>query len=358
MKRYWNKFLNWLIPNRRRKILTKMIKESEKLKLYDEVFNITNFLNEDVSFRERLFYIQNGWDGPQLCSFCKKNKLPFFKNKLKLAPTCSGATCRKKHRSNLSIEANKNLSPEARKIKSEKSRKANLGSYEERYGKEKAETLKEQQRMRMLGNVQSPETIEKRSRKHRGKKLSNETKLKISQSNKKTHNSPEYRKKAEITHKNMGKKISNTLKNKIASGEFTPTITNSWTRRQVEVELGEIKFKFRSSWEAAFFVLNPTFVYEKIRIPYNYKGKFRNYIVDFADYNTNTLYEIKPNSLLTTPICIAKEAAAKMWATQNGWTYKIITDDWFIDNLTRLEEIKFPYISLLNKGLSNARKVL
>ena len=42
MKRYWNKFLNWLIPNRRRKILTKMIKESEKLKLYDEVFNTKN----------------------------------------------------------------------------------------------------------------------------------------------------------------------------------------------------------------------------------------------------------------------------------------------------------------------------
>ena len=39
IKRYWNKFLNWLIPNRRQKILIKMMKESEEMGLYDEPFN-------------------------------------------------------------------------------------------------------------------------------------------------------------------------------------------------------------------------------------------------------------------------------------------------------------------------------
>ena len=39
MRRYWNKFLNWLIPNRRQKILSKMIKADEELGLYDEPFN-------------------------------------------------------------------------------------------------------------------------------------------------------------------------------------------------------------------------------------------------------------------------------------------------------------------------------
>lgn len=39
MKRLWNKFLNWLIPNRRRKILIKMMKDAEELGLYDEEFN-------------------------------------------------------------------------------------------------------------------------------------------------------------------------------------------------------------------------------------------------------------------------------------------------------------------------------
>jgi len=39
MRRYWNKFLNWLIPNRRQKILIKMMKESQEMGLYDETFN-------------------------------------------------------------------------------------------------------------------------------------------------------------------------------------------------------------------------------------------------------------------------------------------------------------------------------
>jgi hypothetical protein len=37
--RYWNRFLNWLIPNRRGRLLKQMIKESEGLGLYDETFN-------------------------------------------------------------------------------------------------------------------------------------------------------------------------------------------------------------------------------------------------------------------------------------------------------------------------------
>jgi hypothetical protein len=36
--RYWNRFLNWLIPNRRERLLKQMIKESEELRLYDETF--------------------------------------------------------------------------------------------------------------------------------------------------------------------------------------------------------------------------------------------------------------------------------------------------------------------------------
>ena len=37
--RYWNRFLNWLISNRRERLLKQMIKESEELGLYDETFN-------------------------------------------------------------------------------------------------------------------------------------------------------------------------------------------------------------------------------------------------------------------------------------------------------------------------------
>jgi len=39
MKKYWNKFLNWLIPNRREKLLSKIMKIDQELGLYDEPLN-------------------------------------------------------------------------------------------------------------------------------------------------------------------------------------------------------------------------------------------------------------------------------------------------------------------------------
>ena len=36
MKRYWNKFLNWIIPNRRQRLLSKIMKRDQELGLYDE----------------------------------------------------------------------------------------------------------------------------------------------------------------------------------------------------------------------------------------------------------------------------------------------------------------------------------
>jgi len=39
MKRYWNKFLNWLIPSRREKLLVKIMKQDQELGLYDKTSN-------------------------------------------------------------------------------------------------------------------------------------------------------------------------------------------------------------------------------------------------------------------------------------------------------------------------------
>ena len=36
MKRYWNKFLNWLLPNRRERLLAEIMKRDQELGLYDE----------------------------------------------------------------------------------------------------------------------------------------------------------------------------------------------------------------------------------------------------------------------------------------------------------------------------------
>jgi hypothetical protein len=36
MKRYWNRFLNWLIPNRRQRLLADMMKKDQGDGLYDD----------------------------------------------------------------------------------------------------------------------------------------------------------------------------------------------------------------------------------------------------------------------------------------------------------------------------------
>ena len=38
MKKYYNKFLNWLIPGRRSRILAKMISNDQRLGLYEDPF--------------------------------------------------------------------------------------------------------------------------------------------------------------------------------------------------------------------------------------------------------------------------------------------------------------------------------
>lgn len=98
------------------------------------------------------------------------------------------------------------------------------------------------------------------------------------------------------TRKAVSKKLSLIMRNKIMNGEFTPNITNSWTHWDAYIDLnnGSIK-KFRSSWEAIFWLSNSHLSYETIRIPYiNSSGVTKVYIADFYDSQTNTIYELKP----------------------------------------------------------------
>lgn len=85
------------------------------------------------------------------------------------------------------------------------------------------------------------------------------------------------------------------MREKIAKGEFTPHITNSRTHWTAEIILDGLVTKFRSSWEACFWLSNMHLSYETYRIPYSLDGIDRTYIADFYDYETNTLYEIKPS---------------------------------------------------------------
>lgn len=42
LRRNWNRFLNWIFPGRKARILSKMTKRDQELGLYEEDFNLKN----------------------------------------------------------------------------------------------------------------------------------------------------------------------------------------------------------------------------------------------------------------------------------------------------------------------------
>lgn len=132
--------------------------------------------------------------------------------------------------------------------------------------------------------------------------------------------------------------IKNSLKMKlnIKEGRFIPNITNSWAKSRCEISFIRdnkiVNMKTRSTWEAYFQLFNTNLVYEKVVIPYFYKGIEHNYIVDFVDYVDKILYEIKPLSNKDNDIVKVKTKYGRRWCKLNGYKYILITDKWFIKN--------------------------
>lgn len=157
-----------------------------------------------------------------------------------------------------------------------------------------------------------------------------------------TEDNPVYKiKNVEEWKKNLS---IGTLKS-IENGTFTPNITNSWTNFKTKIK-GK---SYRSTWEAFFHVSNKHLEYEKIRLPYKYKGKKHVYIVDFVDRKTKILYEIKPDSEKRKDLNIIKENTAIEWCTVNGYTYKIISNDWFHKNYPKNKHLLKDYPEIQEK---------
>jgi hypothetical protein len=134
----------------------------------------------------------------------------------------------------------------------------------------------------------------------------------------------------------MGKKNSKHIKERILNGTFTPNITNSWCHSKIEVNILQNNInktiKCRSSWDAFFQLKNQQCLYEKIRIPYFYKDNFHIFIIDFVDIEKKIIYEIKPNSEILQEKNKIKFSAAKKWAADNCFIFKIINETWFKNN--------------------------
>lgn len=137
----------------------------------------------------------------------------------------------------------------------------------------------------------------------------------------------------------MCRKNSEIMKSKIKNGDFTPCITNSWSGSKIELEMAGRIHKYRSTWEAFFHICNQHLEYEKIRIPYLYKEKNHNYIVDFVDFEKKIIFEIKPERCLMNNRVIAKNIYAKEWCSKNGFELVTITDEWFKMNFNKYKNL-------------------
>jgi len=152
--------------------------------------------------------------------------------------------------------------------------------------------------------------------------------------------------------KKWGEKLSKLTKERIKNGSWTPEITNSWchSRYKITFERNEklIKQNVRSSWEAFFQLLNPDFLYEKLRIPYFYKDEWHNYIVDFINVKEKKVVEIKPLSLQKKEKNILKEKALIEWCDINNYQIINITELYF-----KSKSIKIGYDLIENQPDEN-----
>jgi hypothetical protein len=119
----------------------------------------------------------------------------------------------------------------------------------------------------------------------------------------------------------LGQKQSMTMKRLIASGVYTPTITNTWTHWNAKIIVNGTVKRFRSSWEACFWFCNQHCEYETIRVTCQDKI----FVSDFFDRNTNTLYEIKPRNRYN--IEIKKMTALQNYCKQNNLKFIWINEN-------------------------------
>jgi len=146
-------------------------------------------------------------------------------------------------------------------------------------------------------------------------------------------------KMSDETKKRISSNQSKLIKERIKNGEFTPNITNSWCHSMCKININNELKNVRSTWEAFFYLVNPTLLYEKIRIPYIYNNEQHSYIVDFIDEQNKILYEIKPKSEKYKLKNKIKKQNALNWCIINNYIYKSIDNDWFKDNYSKYKHL-------------------
>lgn len=172
-------------------------------------------------------------------------------------------------------------------------------------------------------------------------KETDERLLKLSE-DRKGEGNPSFGKKCSEESK---RKQSITLKEKIKNGEFTPNVHNSRTHWD-SIFNGK---KYRSSWEAIYHSINEDDLFEDIRLEYKFDNDIKIYIVDFVNHSDKILTEIKPDAHKNEPKFKAKIKAAEEWCKKNNYTFRILTEKYFIENFEKIQFDKLEIPNLKSK---------
>lgn len=285
--------------------------KNDLLWLLDDIKKNTHFLDQyNPILRERIYYIQSNINNVQKCKYCG-DKTKYIKTVVRLSATCNKKDCLKKQKSK------KMYKIWNREDRSHRKSKIYNG---ECLGCKNKFTTKDKDKKYCSQSCFT---------KHNNKKQSIETILKRVESNKKTTGTDEYKIKRKENKKIIAanKVISEKIKKRILDGEFTPCITNSWTKWKSFVNIDDKVKKFRSNWEAAFWLLNNDVSYETVRIPYTIENEHHTYIVDFEDKKNKIIYEIKPAALKNNHINAIKIEAAIDWCNKTGYRLVVVDDE-------------------------------
>lgn len=133
------------------------------------------------------------------------------------------------------------------------------------------------------------------------------------------------------------KRKSDLMKEKILSGEFTPSSNNRNTHWDSKYE----NKCYRSSWEALYQYINPHAEYEQLRIKYNINNTTKIYIVDFVDHINKQVVEVKPRELCAGKKFQAKLTALTTWAELNKYMLIIADKEWLQLQDSNIDYTKF-----------------
>ena len=181
----------------------------------------TSFLDADISFHERMLYYKMDLREQRMCPFCKIRRCLLCVGVMQFQRSCCEVDCRKQAKASASRQMHADMSDVKRVEKNTKIGIANSRPWCEKFDVEKSNQLKaqiaERNRTRVISDAEKRKRIETRH-KNGQPWHTPDAKARISSSNKKTHNSLEFREQHREVYDAARSKISFKMRQNILNG--------------------------------------------------------------------------------------------------------------------------------------------